>query len=71
MDAAKELTWTYLQRVLRGWAGKDPAAKPQIHRSVIEACKPRQPGSRSLEAVENIASHRKGSRARRPGTCAW
>ncbi|PPU54501.1 hypothetical protein XdyCFBP7245_17715 [Xanthomonas dyei] len=27
MDAAKELTWTYLQRVLRWWAGKGPAAK--------------------------------------------
>ncbi|APO93854.1 hypothetical protein BI313_03875 [Xanthomonas vesicatoria] len=26
MDAAKELTWTYLQRVLRWWAGKGPAA---------------------------------------------
>ncbi|AZR24423.1 hypothetical protein XvhCFBP2543_00855 [Xanthomonas vasicola] len=30
MDAAKELTRTYLQRVLRWWAGKDPAAKSQI-----------------------------------------
>ncbi|ASL01109.1 hypothetical protein XcvCFBP7113P_12765 [Xanthomonas citri pv. vignicola] len=29
MDAAKELTWTYLQRVLRWWAGKDPAANSQ------------------------------------------
>ncbi|MFS8470097.1 hypothetical protein EIQ09_07090 [Xanthomonas campestris pv. campestris] len=27
MDAATELTWTYLQRVLRWWAGKGPAAK--------------------------------------------
>ncbi|MGV7174034.1 hypothetical protein [Xanthomonas axonopodis] len=26
MDAATELTGTYLQRVLRWWAGKDPAA---------------------------------------------
>ncbi|PPU55018.1 hypothetical protein XdyCFBP7245_15345 [Xanthomonas dyei] len=26
MDAATELTGTYLQRVLRGWAGKGPAA---------------------------------------------
>ncbi|QBG90149.1 hypothetical protein EYC55_12040 [Xanthomonas oryzae] len=30
MDAATELTRTYLQRVPRWWAGKDPAAKPQI-----------------------------------------
>ncbi|PPU65943.1 hypothetical protein XcodCFBP4690_02610 [Xanthomonas codiaei] len=30
MDAAKELTWTYLQRVLRWWAGKGPAAWSQI-----------------------------------------
>ncbi|PPV03356.1 hypothetical protein XvhCFBP2543_07415 [Xanthomonas vasicola] len=29
MDAAKEHTRTYLQRVLRWWAGKGPAAKPQ------------------------------------------
>ncbi|PPU24744.1 hypothetical protein XspCFBP7912_21445, partial [Xanthomonas sp. CFBP 7912] len=27
MDAATELTWTYLQRVLRWWAGRGPAAK--------------------------------------------
>ncbi|APO97211.1 hypothetical protein BI313_05120 [Xanthomonas vesicatoria] len=26
MDAATELTWTYLQRVLRWWAGKGPAS---------------------------------------------
>ncbi|KKY06221.1 hypothetical protein NY68_23440, partial [Xanthomonas citri pv. fuscans] len=26
MDAAKELTRTYLQRVLRGWAGKDQSS---------------------------------------------
>ncbi|TWQ42427.1 hypothetical protein, partial [Xanthomonas vasicola] len=30
MDAATELTGTYLQRVPRWWAGKGPAAKPQI-----------------------------------------
>ncbi|QBA11219.1 hypothetical protein DZA53_12745 [Xanthomonas oryzae pv. oryzae] len=30
MDAATVLTRTYLQRVPRWWAGKDPAAKPQI-----------------------------------------
>ncbi|PPU69657.1 hypothetical protein XpiCFBP4643_02125 [Xanthomonas pisi] len=29
MDAATELTWTYLQRVLRWWAGKGPAAHLQ------------------------------------------
>ncbi|PPT41945.1 hypothetical protein XarjCFBP7653_05825 [Xanthomonas arboricola] len=29
MDAAPEPTWTYLRRVLRWWAGKDPAANPQ------------------------------------------
>ncbi|NMI51043.1 hypothetical protein E1J25_04695 [Xanthomonas hortorum pv. taraxaci] len=33
MDAAEELTRTYLQRVPRWWAGKGPAAKPQISRS--------------------------------------
>ncbi|PPU37599.1 hypothetical protein XspCFBP7912_00455 [Xanthomonas sp. CFBP 7912] len=33
MDAATELTWTYLQRVLRWWAGKGPAVKAQIIRS--------------------------------------
>ncbi|AZR29304.1 hypothetical protein DEG02_001300 [Xanthomonas vasicola] len=33
MDAAKELTRTYLQRVLRWWADKGPAAKLQIDRS--------------------------------------
>ncbi len=30
MDAAPEPTGTYLQRVPRWWAGKGPAAKPQI-----------------------------------------
>ncbi|PPU08918.1 hypothetical protein XarjCFBP7645_00825 [Xanthomonas arboricola] len=30
MDAAPEPTGTYLRRVPRWWAGKDPAAKPQI-----------------------------------------
>ncbi|MBB3822013.1 hypothetical protein FHY21_002240 [Xanthomonas arboricola] len=34
MDAATELTWTYLQRVPRWWAGKDPAAKAQMIRSL-------------------------------------
>ncbi|MCC8504060.1 hypothetical protein LN562_21690, partial [Xanthomonas euvesicatoria pv. euvesicatoria] len=32
MDAAPELTRTYLQRVPRWWAGKGPAAKLQIGR---------------------------------------
>ncbi|PPU73710.1 hypothetical protein XhhCFBP4925_21995 [Xanthomonas hortorum pv. hederae] len=32
MDAAEELTGTYLQRVPRWWAGKGPAARPQISR---------------------------------------
>ncbi|QBG84506.1 hypothetical protein EYR27_12205 [Xanthomonas oryzae] len=35
MDAAKELTGRYLQRVPRWWAGKDPAAKPQTSRFAI------------------------------------
>ncbi|PPT54307.1 hypothetical protein XarbCFBP8138_16160, partial [Xanthomonas arboricola] len=30
MDAAQEPTRTYLRRVLRWWAGKDPAAKLQL-----------------------------------------
>ncbi|RFF40021.1 hypothetical protein DZD52_08415 [Xanthomonas nasturtii] len=30
MDAAPELTRTYLQRVLRWWAGKGPAARQQV-----------------------------------------
>ncbi|QEX78874.1 hypothetical protein F6Y24_19650 [Xanthomonas arboricola pv. pruni] len=33
MDAAPEPTRTYLRRVPRWWAGKDPAANPQIGRS--------------------------------------
>ncbi|QBG85365.1 hypothetical protein EYR27_17985 [Xanthomonas oryzae] len=33
MDAATELTWTYVQRVPRWWAGKGPAASAQIIRS--------------------------------------
>ncbi|PPU83042.1 hypothetical protein XhhCFBP4925_07980 [Xanthomonas hortorum pv. hederae] len=33
MDAAEEPTGTYLRRVPRWWAGKGPAAKPQISRS--------------------------------------
>ncbi|QNM61439.1 hypothetical protein XHV734_2676 [Xanthomonas hortorum pv. vitians] len=37
MDAAQELTRTYLQRVPRWWAGKGPAAKPQISRSATDA----------------------------------
>ncbi|RFF37528.1 hypothetical protein DZD52_16165 [Xanthomonas nasturtii] len=37
MDAAPELTRTYLQRVPRWWAGKGPAAKPQIIRSAPDA----------------------------------
>ncbi|RFF37166.1 hypothetical protein DZD52_18275 [Xanthomonas nasturtii] len=32
MDAAPELTGTHLQRVLRWWAGKGPAASQQIRR---------------------------------------
>ncbi len=36
MDAAKEPTGTYLRRVPRGRAGKDPAAKPQTCRSAID-----------------------------------
>ncbi|PPU36252.1 hypothetical protein XspCFBP7912_07910 [Xanthomonas sp. CFBP 7912] len=32
MDAATERTWTYLQRVLRWWAGKGSAAKAQMIR---------------------------------------
>ncbi|MFS8374898.1 hypothetical protein EIQ07_00855 [Xanthomonas campestris pv. campestris] len=38
MDAATELTGTYLQRVLRWWAGKGPAAHLQRRmRSAIAA----------------------------------
>ncbi|PPU58655.1 hypothetical protein XcodCFBP4690_20035 [Xanthomonas codiaei] len=33
MDAATELTWTYLQRVLRWWAGKGPAANATTSRA--------------------------------------
>ncbi|QWN04696.1 hypothetical protein DGN16_17715 [Xanthomonas citri pv. fuscans] len=33
----KELTRTYLQRVLRGWAGKGPAATPQRQRSSLSS----------------------------------
>ncbi|APO95797.1 hypothetical protein BJD12_12470 [Xanthomonas vesicatoria ATCC 35937] len=40
MDAAKELTRTYLQRVPRWWAGKGPAAKLQIIRSTTNASVP-------------------------------
>ncbi|ASK97311.1 hypothetical protein XcvCFBP7112P_14655 [Xanthomonas citri pv. vignicola] len=36
MDAATELTRTYLQRVLRWWAGKGPAET----RSVVECAVP-------------------------------
>ncbi|AZR22046.1 hypothetical protein FQJ88_15930 [Xanthomonas vasicola] len=36
MDAATELKRTYLQRVLRWWAGKGAAAKPPISRSTID-----------------------------------
>ncbi|PPU99534.1 hypothetical protein XpopCFBP1817_02615 [Xanthomonas populi] len=36
MDAAEELTWTYLQRVPRRWADKGPAAKPQISSSATD-----------------------------------
>ncbi|MGY4880419.1 hypothetical protein EI541_04275 [Xanthomonas citri pv. eucalyptorum] len=36
MDAATELTWTYLQHVLRWWAGKGAAAKPQIGRFALD-----------------------------------
>ncbi|PPV08497.1 hypothetical protein XbrCFBP1976_01670 [Xanthomonas bromi] len=38
MDAAKELTRTYLQRVPRGWAGNDPAARSQISHPAIDRC---------------------------------
>ncbi|APP79856.1 hypothetical protein E1J23_09570 [Xanthomonas gardneri] len=49
MDAAEEPTWTYLRRVLRWWAGKGPAARPQIIRSATDASTPfnhlsRRPG---------------------------
>ncbi|MFW3176598.1 hypothetical protein EX530_18535 [Xanthomonas phaseoli] len=40
MDAAPELTRTYLQRVRRWWAGKDPAAKQQIIRHAAQADAP-------------------------------
>ncbi|RFF39661.1 hypothetical protein DZD52_09350 [Xanthomonas nasturtii] len=33
MDAAPELTWTYLQRVLRWWAGKGHAANAKTSRA--------------------------------------
>ncbi|APO97260.1 hypothetical protein BI313_08325 [Xanthomonas vesicatoria] len=33
MDAATELTGTYLQRVLRWWAGKGPAANAKTSRA--------------------------------------
>ncbi|NMI17944.1 hypothetical protein E1J29_10150 [Xanthomonas hortorum pv. vitians] len=36
MDAAEEPTWTYLRRVPRRWAGKGPAATPQITRSTTD-----------------------------------
>ncbi|PTY29266.1 hypothetical protein XAP3CFBP6996_016075 [Xanthomonas citri pv. fuscans CFBP 6996] len=39
MDAATELTGTYLQRVLRWWAGKGPAANAQRRGAVLS---PRQ-----------------------------
>ncbi|NHF64356.1 hypothetical protein FFY45_00800 [Xanthomonas hortorum] len=43
MDAAEEPTRTYLRRVLRWWAGKDPAARPQISRSATDASTPSNP----------------------------
>ncbi|MGN5517042.1 hypothetical protein GS643_22700 [Xanthomonas hortorum pv. gardneri] len=33
-------TWTYLRRVPRWWAGKGPAAKPQIIRSTTTPSTP-------------------------------
>ncbi|PPT25055.1 hypothetical protein XarbCFBP7629_03250 [Xanthomonas arboricola] len=40
MDAAYAPTGTYLLRVLRWWAGKGPAAKPQIRRSAPNTAGP-------------------------------
>ncbi|NMI19025.1 hypothetical protein E1J28_16075, partial [Xanthomonas hortorum pv. vitians] len=40
MDAAEEPTWTYLRRVPRWWAGKDPAAKSQHQCSTTDASTP-------------------------------
>ncbi|PPV07319.1 hypothetical protein XbrCFBP1976_07990 [Xanthomonas bromi] len=48
MDAAKDLTGTYLQRVLRWWAAEGPAAELQIYRSAIDACKASAPMQRAL-----------------------
>ncbi|MCE4355786.1 hypothetical protein NY671_07545 [Xanthomonas hortorum pv. pelargonii] len=52
MDAAEELTWTYLQRVPRWWAGKGPAANPQIIRSKTNVS---TPFDQPLKATESLS----------------
>ncbi|AYO94662.1 hypothetical protein DB811_17795 [Xanthomonas perforans] len=59
MDAATELTRTYLQRVRRGWAGKGTAAKP----SANAPCS--VPHSLQITRIQNRRVIRAGRQCRR------
>ncbi|QEX77953.1 hypothetical protein F6Y24_14050 [Xanthomonas arboricola pv. pruni] len=52
MDAAEEPTRTYLRRVLRGWAGKDLAAKPQTSRPAADLSALHRPRKNNAKAIE-------------------
>ncbi|KHM90981.1 hypothetical protein OR60_20645 [Xanthomonas vesicatoria] len=65
MDAAPELTRTYLQRVPRWWAGKGLAAKPQITRSATDALIASMPlaSQSKLTVLQWLTSHTQKRRA--------
>ncbi|MBB3814306.1 hypothetical protein FHY13_002670 [Xanthomonas arboricola] len=54
MDAAPEPTWTYLRRVLRWWAGKDPAAKRQIDCSTADPSVPSKPSIHNIQSSRDL-----------------
>ncbi|NHF65354.1 hypothetical protein FFY45_06150 [Xanthomonas hortorum] len=65
MDAAVEPTWTYLRRVPRWWAGKDPAANTQISRSKTNVSTPFDQPLKATESLSFSVIWRSPSRAGR------
>ncbi|PPU09744.1 hypothetical protein XarjCFBP7645_05575 [Xanthomonas arboricola] len=59
MDAAPEPTRTYLRRVLRWWAGKGPAAKPQIIRSATDRSALTRPSEHDPQSNRDLQQWRR------------
>ncbi|PPT29950.1 hypothetical protein XaCFBP7622_13005 [Xanthomonas arboricola] len=64
MDAAPEPTRTYLRRVPRSWAGKDPAAQSRISASWSLNRHPRKAHLRPLRGCSLAPCNRRGSAPR-------